>query len=214
MPEISTPLALLAERAMDAMVDSVARDGLSILKRLLDGAGFMDSQYLKDYDVLAHVSGRTVTYEVVVNMEAVEVTPEIQEEMDRARQDIADTVERTYGIGPSGPQRLSGVRDARRDARMPARDARRPARDARKNSRDRLIGHEVALHAPRSLDVTRKGKISISFTRTLREDDAGSVSFPRSRFEGVVGKFYDDLTSLILKRFAPAFEAELAGKFQ
>ena len=61
---------------MDEMVDSVASEGLMILKRLLDGSGFMDSQYLKDYDVLAHVSKRTITYEIVVDMEAVDVTPD------------------------------------------------------------------------------------------------------------------------------------------
>jgi hypothetical protein len=195
--DIATTLKAAMDRAVVSIVDGVASDGLVALKSVLDSSGFPKSEYLKNYDVLAHVSGTEIVFEILLDVEAVE--PE-DEEARKAMEEQAEQVEekssRTYRMTSRGVQRVQ------RDARRPVRDARRPARDARKTAVDRLFEHEVALHAPRSARITRSGKLAVTLKRSIRTVKEETV-FPEGKFQGIIGKFMDEIKSVISDRFLP-----------
>ena len=188
--DIATTLKAVMDRAVVSIVDGVASDGLVALKSVLDSSGFPKSEYLKNYDVLAHVSGTEIVFEILLDVEAVE--PE-DEEARKAMEEQAEQVEekssRTYRMTSRGVQRVQ-------------RDARRPARDARKTAVDRLFEHEVALHAPRSARITRSGKLAVTLKRSIRTVKEETV-FPEGKFQGIIGKFMDEIKSVISDRFLP-----------
>lgn len=209
MPSLATSLTTVLDRIVDDLVDVIAKDGLVALKRVLDEAGFGDSPYLKDYEVYAHVYGDTVAFEIVLDFDSVvsddeaarrvldEAARRADEESDNADEDQPSA---TYGMGPSGPRRVTPT-NAKRDARRPARNARRPARDARKNAVDRLVEKEVANITPRSARVTRDGRLSVALQRsTKRVND--ELVLPQGEFQGIIGKFMKELSSVIGATFA------------
>jgi hypothetical protein len=204
--DITTSLTSYLDRLVDEMVDSIAKDGLVLLKRVLDSAGFSKSPYLKNYEVYAHVIGDLVVFEILLDMEAVVAEDQATKDAIEASAEEGDESESlassTYVIGPNGPQRVVGKTSALRDARTPARDARRPARDARKNARDRLIEKEVANITPRSARVDRDGRLSLSLRRAAKTDGEGIV-MPRGDFQGIIGVFLREISSLISAKFAP-----------
>lgn len=203
--DYTTTLSVLARRAMEAVIDSIAKDGLIALKRILDESGFSDSQYLKDYSVYAHVQGDVVEFEILVSAESIEESPEVQKEMEQARKEAQEGIEeeavRTYGLDGKSPVRIIG----KNDARTPALDARTPARDVRKNAHDRLVEHEVAMRAPRSMSVNRKGKLSLRFNRSIRETSRG-FEYPSKKSEGIVSNITTSITDVVTKKFVPELE--------
>lgn len=216
MDNFTTSLAAIMSRAVEQAVDAVARDGLVVLRDLLEQEGFSRSEFLKDYDVFAHVSGGTIMFEIVLDFEALEPgDAEAKAALEEETQQALAEASKTYGLSLRTPRRLIGQRDARRPASDARRDARRPARDARKTSQDRLFGHEVANHAPRRViipkgigaprdaAVTSEGKLSVVFQRSVRSTENG-FQMPQGKFDGIVGKFLDRLRSVIADKFTPA----------
>jgi hypothetical protein len=213
--DITTSLTSYLDRLVDEMVDAIAKDGLALLKRILDQAGFAKSPYLKDYEVYAHVIGDVVAFEILLDVEAVVAEDQATQDAMEATAEEGDESEAqasaTYAIGPNGPQRLVGKTNALRDARTPARDARRPARDARKTARDRLIEKEVANITPRSARVDRDGRLSVALRRTAKTDGEGIV-MPQGEFQGIIGVFLREISALISAKFAPGL-SEIIGRY-
>ncbi len=213
--DITTSLTAYLDRLVDEMVDAIAKDGLVLLKRILDQAGFAKSPYLKDYEVYAHVIGDVVAFEILLDVEAVVAADQATQDAMEASAEEGDESEAqassTYAMGPNGPQRIVGKTNALRDARSPARDARRPARDARKTARDRLIEKEVANITPRSARVDRDGRLSVALKRTAKVDGEGIV-MPQGEFQGIIGVFLSEISTLISAKFAPGL-SEIIGRY-
>ena len=203
--DFTTPLRAFFSRTEDRMIDGVAKEGLLVLRRILDESGFSKSEYLKGVELFAHVIGKDIMFEMLLSADSVEpdgraaAQDMVEEAMDRAIPDIA----RTYGLAPE-PARIVGMHDARK----PVRDARKPARDARKpagrKTLDRLLGHEIAQHAPRSMRVNRSGKLSISMRRTMREAESGAVHVQPGPLSGIPAAFIEKLKIVLLDKFAPS----------
>jgi len=228
LADIATSLETALGRVITGVADDVAQLGLKALRDSLDAAGFRKMENLKDYEVFSHVSGDTILFEIVLDVEGVEALPE--DKLEQAGQnaeilesEIDNLVFRTYGLTKGGDvARISRMKDGRRpvtDARRPARDARRPARDARKGAGgalEREAAHKVAKSAPRSLAgmkgirVTKEGKLSLSFQRSVTAGPNGEAKFPSTQFEGVLQDFMDKLKKVITDVFVPELEAAVA----
>lgn len=192
--DIATTLTAAMDRAVDRVIDGIATDGLKALKSVLDSAGFPKSEYLKNYEVFAHVSGTEVTFEILLDVEAVELEDEEDEEAGKAMKKQLEKIQRkasrTYRMTSRGVQRLE--------------DIRRPVRDARKTAADRLAGHEMALYAPRSARITRTGKLAVALKRSIRTiKEKEEVRFPEGKFQGIIGKFMDEIKFVIAENFLP-----------
>ena len=223
--DIATTLNASMLRIVDAVIDAIAVDGVTALKRVLDDAGFSKSEALKGYEVYAHVSGREITFEILIPTEAFDTSDsQTREAVEKARQEAEEEVHtpgtRTYGFQPtSRPGRLTGRRDARRDARKSVwdgrRDARRPPKTLNsraKTSQTRHIEHEAALNAPRGMAVDREGMVSLRMTKAVEDTPDGGVRLPKGKFQGVIGKFVDSLKDVIADNFVPELEKLLARR--
>lgn len=221
MSDIATSLNAALMRIVDSVIDDVAVDGIAALKKVLDDSGFSKSSYLKDYEIYAHVDGRTIVFEILIPADALNmddsktadaVTKAAEQDPDAHTPGV-----RTYGFQPTTqPGRLTGRRDARRDARQPARDARRDARKApqtleskAKTAQSRLIEHQIALNSPRGATVDRQGKISLRMSKSVEDKPDGGVQMPQGQFQGVIGKFMKELEAVIRDNFAPELEKVL-----
>src|SRR5258707_15247653 len=117
---LATSLSAALDKAALQVIDSIAKDGLLILKSVLDKSGFMESEYLKDYHVFSHVISDTVVFEIQVNIEALDLDDDELENMkaiqDKTEELLQQKIARTYGLsGLSGVEQISGQRDARKD---------------------------------------------------------------------------------------------------
>lgn len=202
MADVTTAIVAAAKRAVESVIDEVAKSGLVVLRNVLDQAGFRDSEYLKNYEVYAHVSGDVITFEILLDVEAVVPEDEATAAAMRDSMLEAEQVATTYGMTAEGPRRITGMSDHRRDARRPSRDARRPLRDARTNARDRLVRKEIANVRPRSVKVDRTGRLSVALRRSVRETEE-SVTFPQDVFQGILGQFMKRLQKEIREKFVP-----------
>lgn len=207
MVDIATTLNALVRRAVENVIDDIAKEGLMALRQILDKAGFPKSEYLRDYDVYAHVTGNEITFEIVLDVEAVvpedEITKKALEEQQKQAEELEKRAARSYKLSRKTMRvgRLRGLRNKNR----PARDARKPARDARKTAQDRLVEHELARLAPRSARVTRTGKLSVALKRSIRETEK-EVKFPEDKFQGILGTFMDRLKDIVSEKFAPELQ--------
>lgn len=202
-------------RAVSSVLDEIAKEGLVALRDLLTKEGFTKSEFLKDFDVYAHVLDEEITFEIVLSFDSVVPgDDEAKKAMQQQASAALDEAARTYGLSLRSPRRVIGQRDARRPAADGRHDARRPARDVRKTSKDRLVGHEVSNHAPRnvivpkdgmprSATVNSEGKLSVIFQRSLRESGSG-LKASKGKFDGMVGRFVSKLQDVIAEKFAPA----------
>lgn len=199
--DISTSLTASMQRAVDGLIDTIAKQGLVELRKILEKHGFSKSEYLKDYDVFAHVAGNWITFEIQLDVEAVVPEDEAaQQAMDDVSQQVADASEgatRTYTVSKPSLQ----VRRMK-DVRRPAKDARRPAKDIRKTAQDRLIEHELARLAPRSARVTKTGQLSVALQRAVRSSEK-KVVFPQDKFQGILKDFLVSLQKILLDEFVP-----------
>lgn len=201
MADLATTVHAALQRAADSVLDEVATDGLRVLRQVIHDAGFDKSEYLKNYELYAHVGASSVTFEIVLDVEAVlpedratqEAIDQQRAEAERAEAEAA----RTYHLST----KTQSVRRLK-DKRSPAKDMRRPPRDARKNAQDRLVEHELARFAPRSARVTRTGKLSVALRRSVRETEK-EVVFPQAKFDGIVQKFLDNLKKVVFEKFVP-----------
>lgn len=227
MSSIATTLTAALLRSVDNVVDTIALEGVTVLKRVLDENGFAENEMLRDYEVYAHVSGREITFEILVPAEAFDTEDaQTREAVEQARQQAEEAVHtpgvRTYGFQPtSRPGRLTGRRDARRDARKSHHDARRDARKApqtltsrKKTAQTRLIEHELALHAPRSMKVNRDGKLSLRMSRMVEDTPEGGVRMPKGKFQGVIGQFMEKLETVIAEQFTAELSKLLARRLR
>lgn len=202
MADVTTAIVAAAKRAVESVIDEIAKSGLVVLRNVLDQAGFRDSEYLKNYEVYAHVSGDVITFEILLDVEAVVPEDEATTAAIRDNMLEAEQAATTYGMTAEGPRRITGMSDRRVDARRPPRDARRPLRDARTNARDRLVRKEIANVRPRSVKVDRTGKLSVALRRSVRETEE-SVTFPQDAFQGILGQFMKRLQKEIREKFVP-----------
>jgi hypothetical protein len=202
--DVTTSLTAAMQRAADGLIDTIAKEGLVELRKILEKHGFSKSQYLKDYDVYAHVTGSWITFEIVLDVEAVVFEDEAaQKAVDDVAQQVASATEgatRTYTVSRPSLQ----VRTLK-DVRKPARDARKPAKDIRKTAQDRLIEHELARLAPRSARVTRTGQLAVALQRSVRTSEK-KVEFPQDKFQGILKDFVDSLKKILLTEFVPELE--------
>jgi hypothetical protein len=229
--EMSAMVAML-EDSISSMIDVVATEGLTALKRVLDESGFAESPNLKDYQLTARVTDDMVEFEISIDMEGLDDASKkkVRKENEDVYRNHAKQVRgkgeakefvRTYMMSPKGrPQRILG----RRDARRPAKNARKPALDSRvmpamrahaatpKTSGERDVEHEFAAESPRGLDVDRDGKLRIALQREIRNTKR-KVIFPKDAYQGIVKKFVDELKDIVESKFAPELEDILARHF-
>jgi len=213
--DISTTLTAYLDRVVDDMIHGIAKDGLVLLKRVLDRSGFANSPFLKDYEVYAHVVSGVVVFEILLDVGAVAPADDLTRKAIEASQDEADqtdvAAEASYAMGPGGPHRVVGRTNALRDARTPARDLRRPARDVRQTALDRLVQKEIANVTPRSANVDRYGRLSVALKRSVRSAGEETV-MPQGEFQGIIGTFIGELTTVISSQFAPGLE-DIVGRY-
>lgn len=218
MADITTSLEAALRRATAAIMDDVATEGLVALRKILESAHFSRSEFLKGYQVYVHVTNTDLEYEIVISGESLEEPEKAQQESAEQEKKVSNKdalleAYRTYGLTQDNkPIRYAQMRDVRRparDARTPARDARKPARDARKGADDRLLEHEIALRAPRSMNLNQHGKLNLKFKRAVRETSQG-MQYPQESYDGLIGQFVEELRKVILSSFAPALEAVIA----
>lgn len=214
---IATSLEAALIRATASIMDNIAMEGLQALRRVLEEAHFSDSEFLNGYKLFVHVSDSEVVYEILLSGDAFadedQVQQEAESEQKEAERQALLKAYRTYGLTrDSKPIRYSQMRDKRRparDARTPAKDARTPARDARKGAERRLEEHEIALQAPRGIDVDKLGKLRLSFKRSIRKTTEG-MKYPQKSYEGLIGKFVEELKLVIQSSFTPVLETVIA----
>lgn len=220
MADIMTSLVAQLERATEAVKDVIARDGLIALKKVLDEAGFVKSSYLKDYDVLAHVTKDEIVYEILLKLESVDIDPKVLEEAAKKATDSwEDASERVYQIvSRGGFNRVARMKDNRRPIPSALNRPRRTksnlkqwgsqgyVRSAFKGSDQRKTDHKLALSAPRDMNINREGRLSVQFARQTRTTKSGEMHFPQGKFQGIVKKFMDELRKVVLSQFAPELE--------
>lgn len=206
MSNIATTLYTAMRRASSVVLHDIAKTGVVALKRVLDRSGFPKSEYLKNYEVYSHVVDDSVLFEILVDLDAVQIEDELTKKALQEQSETVNDASTTYGV-KSG-RAYAFMKDKRkpaRDARKPAKDARKPARDARTNSRDRLVDHEIALHAPRSARITRQGKLSVLLKRSMRETES-EVRLPQGDFEGIMKDIMDKLSDVLYQYFIPELQ--------
>lgn len=214
--DYTTTLNVILDRAIDNIIETIAKEGLTALKHVIDDAGFGESEYLKNYEVFAHVEGKIVIFEIIVDFEALdEETAAKADNRPAPFSRIRSNAKKFALMADGRPGRVSQMKDARvpaDDKRNKIHDARRGARrvgDARKGAEERLAEHVFAANAPRGISITKEGKMSIALQKVVRQTERG-VRFPQSDFEGVVKEFIDRLQDVIARNFVPELDAILA----
>jgi hypothetical protein len=218
MADVTTSLTTALERAVDNIVDGIAQQGIQVLRRVLDGSGFRDSPYLKNYQLYSHVTGQDILFEIVLDNEAVvplddtalkdmneEISGLMSDFQTKAKQANLQKVARTYGLTDTGSQLIFGRRDARkapRDARKPARDARKPARPRLKGSEDRFAEHQIMMYKPRGMEIDKTGKLALSFRRATRTTSKFKFVMPQGPLSGIPSDFINQLKTVVAQQFS------------
>jgi hypothetical protein len=202
--DITTTLNSALSRVIDQTIDVIAKEGLVVLKNVLDNSGFAKSEYLNNYEVFANVvGGKRVEFEIRLDVDSVvagdEDTQQVMEEEDP---DTKEITTRTYKLGRRGPQRAIDKRKPATDARRSAKDARRPLKNARKTSGVRAVEHDIALYAPRNMEIDDAGKLKVSIRRVAKKVD-GKTKLPKGDFQGIVKNIMDELQKVITNNFEP-----------
>jgi len=228
MSDVTTALMARLQRSLDAVSDGIAKDGLQLLRRVLEDAGFGKSEFLKDYDLYAHKSGSgEIVFEISLTVEALESNDESdevaayrKEAMESMENKFEEAAVKSFGLSKDGEvHRVSTLRDKRvqsRDTKRNSHDSRRKSHDTTKGSSAREFEHKAAaaspraLGAPRSMQVGRSGKLKLSFTRKLTKVSSG-YQYPQGDFEGIMKKFVDGMQDVVARRFVPELEKILSG---
>lgn len=213
--DIATSLAAQLQRAVSSVSDSIAKEGLLALKRVLDASGFQKSRYLKNYEVFSHVNGGVVSFEILLDLESTDIDPKkLKQAADQALEAQEDAARRTYVIlqrgGNTRVARMRNVLRPARHANVPVKSALRPMKHAAqstyKDSSQRLMEHKVAASAPRGMNLNREGKLSIQFEKQTRTTSSGDLHYPQGHFQGIVKDFMDALNKIIVDKFTPELE--------
>lgn len=195
MADVTTTIHVLLNRAVNNVIDDVASDGLYLLRKILNESGFDKSEYLKNYELYAHIIGDNIMFEIVLDIEAVlsddEITKLAMSQEQKEITEIKDKSVKTYNLAT----------ETHRVRRM--RDKRKPAIDTRKTADDRKAEHTFARVYPRSARVTPTGKLSLAIKRSTRISERNEIIFPKIRFDGIIKKFMDELCDIVLTRFGP-----------
>ena len=223
MSDITTALVAVLQRSVISISDDIAKDGLKLLKTVLEDAGFGKSEYLKDYELFAHSSGQEITFEISLSIDAVEDEESDSSdelELDQYKQQVIDALDKqlersainSFGISIDGQthkiSRMRNIRSSSHDARKSSHDARKSSHGAARGADSREYEHEAAaaaprsLFAPRSMEIDRSGKLKLSFTRKIRKTMSGHIH-PKGNYDGLMNKFIDGMKSVIAKRFIP-----------
>ena len=213
------------QRSIDSIRDTIAKDGLRLLKSVLTEYGFDDSEFLKDYEIHAVVNDDEITYEILLSINSVEETDLPKQDTDEKTttkntdEKSEEATARKYGISKDNKvYRISQMHDARNksyDTKKRSHDTKKRSRDTQIRSSDRKLSHEMAasaprsLGAPRSMKVSKSGKLNISFTRELKTTNSGS-KYPEKDFEGLMKKFLDGIQDVISKNFIPELKKILS----
>jgi hypothetical protein len=225
-PELILPTSF--DDIMLSIYEPIAVKGLLALKKILDESGFSDSEYLKDYQVYAHLADDAVMFEINIDAEGLSddsTTDEAPRGYNRPETSAKDKKKaslvqsksqakgyvKSYFIGRNNrPERING----RYDARKPLQDKLKMPRDARKissdrtrnsnvkNSGQRYVEHELEATAPRGMEVVDK-KLRVSVQRTVRNTKFVQ-KHPKGDFQGIMSKFIDQINQLIAEEFTPA----------
>lgn len=216
MAGLTTTLHAAAMRVVDQVIDKVAADGLSMLKTVLDDAGFNKSDHLKNYEIYSYVTGKTVTFEITIDSDAVVAAdPKTKEMLNKQATEkaksLAEQASRVYAMSGTGPVRI--MFDKRDDARKPVNDARVPARDARKRSMGTEKNSvERMTVTPRGMKMTREGRLSITIQRAM-EHDARGYTMPDGPAQGILGDYVKRMKDVISSDFGPELEKMVQRHF-
>jgi len=226
MTDITTSLMVQLQRSVDSIRDTIAKDGLRLLKSVLSEAGFDDSEFLDDYELQAIVNDDEIVYEILLSVDSLEETDLSKQVMD-SRKTAMDSIDekfeeatvRRYGLSKDNKiHRISSMHDARNkshDTKKRSQDTKKKSRDTQIRSSTREFNHKIAaaaprsLGAPRSMEVGKSGKLNISFTRKLKTTNSG-IKYPEKDFEGLMKKFLDGLQDIIYENFVPELKKILS----
>lgn len=188
MVDIATSLHAQLMRASERVNDVVAVEGLSALKRALDGAGLPK---LKDggypYELRSNVTSDGVWFEIIVDSDAVVAADERTKK--HMREKIEEGIEkssmifRTYVMTEDGPQR----------------------RDARHTSLDRAVERGVVIRSPRTMEVTKEGKIKVALDK-IKSEGVFDLSISRGHFQGILRGYEKKMYDTIEKSFIPELD--------
>ena len=209
------------KKAAEAVQDGIARDGLVALKKVLDSAGFVKSPYLKNYEVFSYVGPDGVTFEILLELKAVDIDlKKIEEAAAAAAESFEQASKRVYKlVSRGGFNRVARMKDNRKPIpsalNRPVRtksnlkqwgDRGGYVRNHLKGAGERKVEHGLAMSAPRDMNINREGKLSVQFSKRTRTTKSGEIHLPQGKFQGIMKKFMDELQTIIVKQFAPELE--------
>ncbi len=203
MSNITTTTNTILLRAIDDVIDSIATDGLQVLNRVLKNANFSKSEFLKNYELFAHVSDKEILFEIVLDIEAVlpeNIGAEKEMQEQKSSESPIDDSAKTYHLSKK-TKRVRRIRRSIRDESIV--DSGIPLKDARQGSKNKLVKNDLMRISPRSMSLRSSGKVSIGFKRSLKISRLGQLIFPQSRFDTVIKDFINELREVIFEKFTP-----------
>lgn len=201
--DYTTSLVAELDRAADRVRDGIAKDGLIAFKNILDSSGFNKSEHLKNYELYVHVSDEEMTFEILLDIEAVQIdNADDQKSMNST---IRKKV-KTYALDKSNNVQKRGFKDVRK----PAKDARKTGHDGRKTSINRSVEHEFMRFVPNGMELDRDGKLAVSFQKSMKKR-SGGFQYPKGKFDGIINEFLKKLETIIVEQFGPEIEKIITG---
>lgn len=208
--------------AAEAVKDGIAKEGLIALKKVLDSAGFVKSPYLKNYEVFSYVASDGVTFEILLELESVDIDlKKVEKAAAEAAEAFEKSSKRVYKIITKGGfSRVARMKDNRKP--VPSALNRPPrtksnlkqwgdrggyVRNHLKGADERKMQHGMAMGAPRDMNINREGKLSVQFSKQTRTTKSGEIHLPQGKFQGIMKQFMDELQKIIAKQFAPELES-------
>ena len=213
-------LTIQLNRAADAVKDGIAKEGLVTLKKVLDSAGFVKSPYLKNYEVYSYVGNEGVTFEILLELKAVDIDlKKVEKAAAAAAEEFEKSSKRVYKIiSRGGFSRVARMRDNRKPIPSALNRPQRTqdhlkrqgtqgyVRSAFKDADQRKLDHSMAMSAPRDMNINREGKLSVQFSKRTRTTRSGDIHLPQGKFQGIMKQFMDELEKIIARNFAPELE--------
>jgi hypothetical protein len=187
MVDYTTTLTNAVNRVVDRVIDGIAAEGLRVLNRILVKSGFLESEYLKNFELSAGVSGNTIHYYIALEAETVDIT-------DEEREEFLKELEKTKSI-------YKVTQQAMRYYKLEKGNVIKIG-DARTTSSDRLAAHEVALNATRGARVTATGKLFVTLRRTIGKTDTRRYRYPKRESEGIPKEFIEKFKTTIAEEFS------------
>lgn len=215
MAKIPKFLNVLFKQAIAPIMDSIAKDGVIAIRSALEKSGFIESEYLKNYQVLAHVSSKDIIFEILIDSDAIdkesiEKMKEENEDNDKEAEENKKKPKRVYKTISVDKSGNSEIVSKKHDARNRVTDSANQLKDARKNSQNRKDEHELAAHAPRNMSINKDGKLSIKLKKEVTETKDGGVIMPQDDFEGVSKEIVEAIKQAMSKNVVVAMKEVIA----